>query len=159
MGPVASIALVVGGVLAGALLVSLGACSAGAPSAAPLFRDVPAPIGAPQARDVVAKRSRHVRVDLGGLRQPLTRLDLFPGGPPGPLTVVWDRTEQPSPDSRAWIGHARGEPESSVTLVVNEAERIVVGTIQLSRALYRIRYLGDGVHVIEEVDPGAFPKD
>ncbi|HEV8617483.1 MAG TPA: hypothetical protein VGU22_18475 [Methylomirabilota bacterium] len=105
------------------------------------------------------RRSRHVQVDLAGLGQPLTRLDLFPGSPPGALTVVWDRVEQPSPENRAWIGHARGVPESSVTLVVNEAERVVAGTIQLSGALYRIRYLGGGVHVIEEVDPGAFPKD
>jgi hypothetical protein len=153
-------ALVVAGLVAGGLLASLGAsCGGAAPAGARLLRDVAAPVSASARRDVAVKRSRYVEIDLGALRKPSTVLDLFPGGGPGAVTVVWDRIEQPSAESQAWIGHGRDVTADTITLVVNQAERVVAGTIRLAGTLYRIRYAGDGVHVIEELDPRAFPKD
>jgi hypothetical protein len=152
-------ALVVGGIFAGVLLASLGACSGAQPGGTTLFRDVAPPATASGRRDVAVKRSRFVEIDVTALRKPSSRLDLFPGGGPGAVTVVWDRVEQPSADSQAWIGHTRDGAAANVTLVVNPAERVVAGTIHLAGGLYRIRYAGDGVHVIEELDPRAFPKD
>jgi len=109
---------------------------------------------------VAVKRSRFVEIDLAALRKPSSRLDLFPDGPPGAVTVVWSRVEQPSAESQAWVGHpSEGEHAGSVTLVVNQAERVVVGTIHLAGGLYRIRYAGNGVHVIEELSSREFPKD
>lgn len=147
-----------GGLLAGVLLASLGACSGGTSAGAPLFRDVAPPAAAP-AVDRLVKRSRYVAIDVAALRQPSTCLDLFPGSAPGPLDVAWSQVDRPSPDTRAWTGEARGIANSTVMLVVNDAERVVVGTIRLGAALYRIRYVGNGIHVVQELDPGAFPKD
>jgi hypothetical protein len=153
--------LAVAGVLAGALLASSGACSGTQRGAGTtLFRDVPPPPSAAGRRDVAVKRARFVDIDVAALRQPSNRVDLFPGGPPGPVTVVWSRIEQPSAQSQAWIGHpSEGEHAGSVTLVVNQAERVVAGTIHLAGALYRIRYAGHGVHAIEELSSREFPKD
>jgi hypothetical protein len=153
-------ALAVAGVLAGALLASSGACSGTQRAGTTLFRDVPPPPSAASGRDVAVKRARFVDIDLAALRQPSSRLDLFPGGPPGPVTVLWSRIEQPSAQSQAWVGHpSEGEHAGSVTLVVNQAERVVAGTIHLAGALYRIRYAGHGVHAIEELSSREFPKD
>lgn len=153
-------ALAVAGVVAGALLASLGACRGAQPAGTTLFRDVAPPPSASGRRDVAVKRSRFVEIDLAALRKPSSRLDLFPDGPPGAVTVVWSRVEQPSAESQAWVGHpSEGEHAGSVTLVVNQAERVVVGTIHLAGGLYRIRYAGNGVHVIEELSSREFPKD
>jgi hypothetical protein len=152
-------AFVVAAVLAGALLASLGACSGVQPAGTTLFRDVAPPPSASGRPDPVVKRSRFVEIDLTALRKPSTRFDLFPGTPPGAVTVVWSRVEQPSAQSEAWVGHTGNEEVGSVTLVVNQAEGVVAATIHLAGGLYRIRYAGNGVHVIEELNSRAFPKD
>ena len=147
-----------GGLLAGVLLASLGACSGGTSGGAPLLRDVPPP-AASRPAELAVKRSRFVAIDLAALRRPSTCLDLFPGSAPGVLTVVWSDVQQPSPETRAWTGQAREIADSTVTLVVNDAERVVVGTIRVAAGLYRIRYVGTGIHVVQELDPRGFPKD
>jgi hypothetical protein len=152
-------ALVVAGVIAGALLASLGACRGAQPAGTTLFRDVAPPASASGRRDVAVKRSRFVEIDLTALRTPSTRLDLFPGGPPGAVTVVWSRVEQPSAENQAWIGHVSDGAQNNITLVVNQAERVVAATIHLAGGLYRIRYTGHGVHAIEELSSREFPKD
>src|SRR5688572_11892025 len=124
----------------GLLLVSIGACS-GAPAGGVSFlRDVAPPASASARRDAAVKRSRYVAIDLTALRKPSTHLDLFPGSSPGGVTVVWDRIERPAAVSHAWSGDARGAAEDTVTLVVNQAERVVAGTIRVSGPLCRIRY-------------------
>jgi hypothetical protein len=152
-------ALMAGRVLAGALLASLGSCGGVGPAGTILFRDVAPPASASGRGEVAVKRSRFVEIDVTALRKPSSRLDLFPGGGPGAVMVVWDRVEQLSADSQAWVGHTGDGTAADVTLVVNQAERVVAGTMHLAGGLYRIRYAGAGVHVIEELDPGAFPKD
>lgn len=152
-------AFVVAAVVAGTLMGAVGACG-GAPPGTTLFRDVGPPPSSSGRRDAVVKRFRFVEIDLTALRRPSTRLDLFPGGPPGAVTVVWSRVEQPSADNQAWVGHTgSGEQTGTVTLVVNQAERVVAATLHLAGGVYRIRYAGHGVHVIEELESRNFPKD
>jgi hypothetical protein len=153
-------ALVVAGVLAGALIASVAACRSAETAGTTLFRDVRSPPSSSARRDGVVKRSRFVEIDLTALRKPSTQLDLFPGAPPGAVIVVWSRVEQPSAENQAWIGHpGGGEQTGTITLVVNQAERVVAATIHLAGGLYRIRFVGNGVHVIEELDSRNFPKD
>jgi hypothetical protein len=53
-------------------------------------------------------------------------------------------------------GHIAGEERSSFTLVVEN--EVVVGNIRAGDAgWYQIRYLGDGAHVVHEVDSSQFP--
>jgi hypothetical protein len=153
-------AFVVAGVVAGALIGGVGACRGAPPAGTMLFRDVAPPPSSSGRRDAVVKRSRFVEIDLTALQKPSSRLDLFPGGPPGAVTVVWSRVEQPSAENQAWVGHPDGaEQTGTITLVVNRAERVVAATIHLAGGLYRIRYAGNGVHVIEELESRNFPKD
>lgn len=143
-----------------ALTVATGAQVHAAPK---LFHDVPAPPGFGVARamapDVVAKATRYVHLDLSALGDTHTTLNLFPASFGGTLTAVWDRVEETSPDSWAWIGKVSGVDDSEVALVINIAKGIAVGSIVMPGALYRIRYAGQSVHVVEEVDTQAFPED
>ena len=141
-----------------AVLASLGACSATPSAGTSLLRDASPPAAA-RAPQMAVRRARYVRVDPAAVRQPSTRLDLFPGGAPGAVTVVWTEVQSPSPQTRAWTGRVQEIADSTVTLVVNDTERIVTGTLRLGGALYRLRYAGDGVHVVEELDPRGFPRD
>ncbi|HEV8617482.1 MAG TPA: pre-peptidase C-terminal domain-containing protein [Methylomirabilota bacterium] len=129
----------------------------------PLFHDMSAPAGASvapsAAPDVFARNTRYVQLDLSALAQTRTTLNMFPGKGTGTLVAVWDRVEQISADTYAWIGHADGVDLSDVTLVVNTTEGIMAGSVTVPGALYRIRYAGQGAHAVEEVDADAFPDD
>jgi peptidyl-Asp metalloendopeptidase len=154
-------AVVVIGVMVVALTVAASAHAAAA--GARLFYDVPAPPGFGVARamapDVVARATRYVQFDLSALGDTHTTLNLFPATFGGTVTAVWDRVEETSPDTWAWIGTVDGVDDSEVTLVVNVAKNIAVGSVVMPRALYRIRYAGQSIHVVEEVDTAAFPED
>ena len=52
-----------------------------------------------------------------------------------------------------WIGHVEGVPESRVFLVVQDGR--LVGHITLPEARYGVRHAGDGLHVVNEIDPSA----
>ena len=153
--------VVVIGVIVVALTVAAGANAAAAGPR--LFHDVPAPPGFGVARamapDVVAKSTRYARFDLSALGDTHTTLNLFPAHYGGTLTAMWDRVEETSPDTWAWIGKVAGVDDSEVTIVVNVAKNIAVGSVVMPGALYRIRYAGQSIHVVEEVDSTAFPED
>jgi hypothetical protein len=139
--------------------IAAAAQQSAAGSAPGLFIDA-APGGTmAAASDAAARRVRYVQIDLGALSHPATALDLFPGAAPGVLTAVWDRVEPASPDTHVWVGHLQGVNLSSVTLAVNDVEGIVQGSITMPGGLYRVRYLGPGIHVVEEIDTSAFPED
>ena len=128
-----------------------------------LFHDVPAPAGVgvnrAMAADTVARDTRYVQLDLSALGDTRTTLNLFPGKIGGVLTAVWDRAEETSPDTWAWIGTLDGIDDSEVTIVLNTAKGIAVGSVVMPGAVYRIRYGGQGVHVVEDLDTTRFPDD
>jgi len=73
------------------------------------------------------------------------------------LNVVFDRIERRSQDGFTWFGHIQGTETSQVTLVVER--EVMVGNIRVRRALYQVRYVGDGTHVIYQINAQAFPPD
>jgi hypothetical protein len=56
-----------------------------------------------------------------------------------------------------WEGRAPGTPPGTATLVIDGA--LMVGTIRIGPDVYEIRYLGEGVHVVTDVDLSKFPRD
>ena len=106
-----------------------------------------------ESSDPTVIRSRLMRIDfdlLSGI-QPTQRvvLDLFEDTS---FLVVFDR----STNSHTWVGHIDGDPGGTFTLVVKQGglAAIIRGPGQ---GLYRIRSLGDGLGVIQEIDETKFP--
>lgn len=106
-------------------------------------------------------RSRFVEVDFGRLRG-------GPEGPPGKLTLnLFDDAVLTATVSRVepagsgsgfvWAGTIPAAASGEVTLVVGDG--IVTGNVRADGATYQIRFAGDGVHVVQQVDAGAFPAD
>jgi hypothetical protein len=73
------------------------------------------------------------------------------------LTAFLDRIESSSPDSFSWIGYLEGLENSHVILVVGKG--LLAGNITLLGAFYQIRYAGNGIHAVYEIDQSAFPPE
>ncbi|MEE8392258.1 MAG: M12 family metallo-peptidase, partial [Anaerolineae bacterium] len=73
------------------------------------------------------------------------------------FTAVLDHAESNPSGSLSWMGHLEGVEHGSAVLVVKD--RVMVGSIKMPGAFYQIRYVGDGVHAIHEMNPGAFPPE
>src|SRR5689334_20726137 len=126
---------------------------------APLFADAPdgSTSALPTGRAVT--RDRLVTVDLAQLGEPgqsggaggsaTLTLNLFPD-----VTLVAER-ERIEPTSSGqgfiWLGTVPGAAPSQVTLVVEDG--IVSGNVRVPRGSYQIRYAGNGLHAISELNP------
>ena len=121
---------------------------------------------------VTTLRSRSVRIDMGGLAAALA--NAAPEGarrrarrPPPPLTLnLFDDavfsvsvtgTAPTSSGGYSLAGRLDGVEFGSLVLVVNGD--VVAGTVQAPPATYTIRSVGDGVHVIREVDLSTLPLE
>jgi hypothetical protein len=108
------------------------------------------------ATDPTILRARFVKIDLPlllGTPRPL-ELNLFPDAC---FTALPERTESSAPNRTTWIGRLSGAPQSQVTLAV--VDRVVAGSIRAPGKLYQVRYVGNGVHAVVEVNQRAFPPD
>jgi hypothetical protein len=163
-------------VLLAALAIAFATAPASAAppgSAAPLFLDVgpqaTAPNGSATGPEVL--RQRLARVDLAALdaaadaatrsrgRAPTQAgaqllLNLFPGD--APITVA-DAIRSETASTLTWIGHLAGRADSQVTLTWGDG--VLTGHLWQGEAAYRVRYAGNGLHAIEELDPAAFPPE
>jgi hypothetical protein len=103
-----------------------------------------------------ARRQRRVTVDAGRVGPAVDRvtLNLFPD-----VCVIAhrERTTRPGGGALHWQGRVPGAEPGTVTLVVDDG--LMVGTIRLGPEVYEIRYAGEGVHVIIDVDATKFPRD
>ncbi len=112
-------------------------------------------------------RQRFVKVDLARLIIPPLRgkpdilhdpvgFNLFPG-----LQFdvqQYDMQRAGHGKTRVWTGRIVGSPRSSVTLAMTGS--IVAGKIRTEHGdLFDIRYAGNGVHAIRQIDVGAFPPE
>jgi hypothetical protein len=70
---------------------------------------------------------------------------------------VLDRWEDRSTTSFNWPGHIEGIPSSQVTLVVEDG--VMVGNIRVADSFFQIRYLGAGLHVVQQINESGFPPD
>jgi peptidyl-Asp metalloendopeptidase len=106
-------------------------------------------------------RQRPVVVDFGELKKDNRRLELplF-----GDTKVVLVRDEKESGPSGVfvWEGEVEGQPGSMAILATTK--KILFGDVMTrdskgSFGFYQIRYLGNGVHVLKEVDQSKFPEE
>lgn len=70
--------------------------------------------------------------------------------------VLEHATGEP-PTKFTWMGRVKGVPGSQVTLVVEDA--VMAASITVPGRVFQVRYLGNGVHAVVEIDQGAFPPD
>ena len=139
------------------------------PDAAPaaLFSPLKAQMKADAAfvRDRQVVRSRQVDIDLnlltGSADLPpdviatgrVISLNLFDN-----VTFIAeaDRVERTS-SGVTWVGRLRGIDLSQVVIIVNGD--VVVGNISMPAGRYHIRFVGNGVHEVQEIDQSLFPPD
>jgi len=134
------------------------------PSAPPkpseLFSDASAP-SAVATPDAIIIRTRFVRVNpdrVAEMEGPPTStkilsLNLFPDAT---YDAVPERVE-PNPNGFTWYGHSEGDAKSQVTLVFNQG--VLAGSIRVAGKFYQVRYVGDQVYAIREINPKALPPD
>ena len=68
-----------------------------------------------------------------------------------------NRVERRSETRFSWFGHIEGEENSQVILVVEDG--ILAGNITLYGHIYHVRFIGDGVHAVQEIDQSGFPDE
>ena len=73
------------------------------------------------------------------------------------LNTVLDRWEDRSTASFNWVGHIQDVPRSQVTLVVEDG--VMVGNIRVADSYFQIRYVGAGLHVVQQISESGFPPD
>jgi hypothetical protein len=73
------------------------------------------------------------------------------------FTAVLDQAESNRSGSLSWMGHLEGVEYGSVILVVKDG--VMVGSVNMLGAFYQVRYVGNGVHAIHEMDSAAFPVE
>ena len=72
-------------------------------------------------------------------------------------TALLDRIEYIPEHDFVWLGHLAGEPHSQVIFVVGDG--VLVGNIILPDASFQVRYAGNSVHAVSEIDQSAFPSE
>ena len=72
-------------------------------------------------------------------------------------TALLDRIEYIPGNDFTWLGYLEGEPYSQVIFVVGDG--VLVGNIIMPGASFQVRYAGNGVHAICEIDQSAFPPE
>ncbi|MGI9175177.1 MAG: hypothetical protein ACR2GR_07660 [Rhodothermales bacterium] len=108
-------------------------------------------------RDAIMLRQRTAEVDVRLLAREdaeTITLNLFDG-----TAYRANRTKllTRQADRFTWIGKAEGDAWSSVVMVVERGE--VTAHISAHGKTYQVSAVGDGLHVVWEVDPAAFPEN
>jgi hypothetical protein len=150
--------------LLSALLVVPPALGPGGSQAPALFDDAAPPAGPGVPSDPAIFRARFVTVRFALLAGPpgsapgaAETLDLnpFPGVA---LTAVRDDVVPTSSGQGfVWLGHVLGPEPNRVALVVEDG--VMAGNVRAGSAFYQVRYAGEGVHLVYEIDPRAFGPD
>ena len=132
----------------------------------PLFDSTPALKRAPE-RELGTLRAQPVGVDFDALRASMEAWTEDPSSASAALELnlfpdlshvaVLDRVAFEWETNVVWIGHLEGVDDSLVVLVVGDG--VAVGTIRWKDRAFRLRYLPQGAHVVEEVDLTAFPAE
>jgi hypothetical protein len=145
-----------------ALLVALAVAQVPAQDDVGIFTEVPAPAGA-QAIGPLALRERWVTIDVDSIRGALPQelggtsttksldLNLFPGTR---MVAVLGKAEATS-RGYVWDGTIEGVPG---TATISVADGVIAANVSVDGAVYEIRHVSNGVHVIRQVDTSAFPS-
>jgi hypothetical protein len=146
--------------------MTLASCAVPRSCAGGIFTDTTRQGSVDPGSHRTVRRLRRVEVDVGrifpgGERPSAARsadrltLNLFPDVC---LIATRERATDLRPGKVQWQGRVQGAAGGHVILVVDDAGPMV-GTIRMDREVYEIRYLGDGVHAITDLDPSAFPRE
>ena len=113
--------------------------------------------------DRAVLRSRRIRIDLLTLQDSTKNqkilLPLFQGQS---VVLVRERQETPRPKTLLWYGAVDGQPGSSA--ILSSVADALAGDIVTRDGrgrfrFYQIRFLGDGVHVLNEIDQRLLPPE
>jgi len=147
-------------------LLVLQACTSIVQSSEGLFITVDAPPGVTAPSGPTIMRTRYVDIqfallegmddisDSGSGGMSTVQLNLFDDAI---YQVVFDQVEFNSPEGYTWLGHLEGVENSQVTLVVEN--KVMSGNITLPEAFYQVRYVGEGVHAVYQIDQSAYPPE
>lgn len=148
----------------GLLLCLMMVGNAWAKNGVPLFVTVSGVNKAALSSDPTVKRSRLVGINVKGLSsddEPTTglsigknllTLNLFDD-----VTVTASKTHaKPNfSGSKSWVGRVKGKDKGEVILVSKDG--VLTGNIRVGKTLYQVRYVGNGVHAVYEIDQTKFP--
>jgi hypothetical protein len=106
-------------------------------------------------------RQRNVVVDFAVLKGPRNQrltLPLFERE----MVLVRDRQEEPRKNALIWYGHVAEQSGSAV--VLSNVKEALAGDVMTRDqtgkfGFYQIRYIGNGVHVLNQIDQSKFPPD
>jgi len=73
-------------------------------------------------------------------------------------TAVLLDVQQNASGSQTWTGYLAESDFGSVTLVINP-DGVVAGSVNLPGGMYKIRYAGNGVHAVVQIDETQLPPD
>jgi hypothetical protein len=73
------------------------------------------------------------------------------------LIAIKDRLERRSEGRYTWFGEIAGVQIGQAILVVEEG--VMAGNITVNGQLYQVRSVGEGIHIIREIDQSAFPDE
>jgi hypothetical protein len=114
-----------------------------------------------QVDDPTIIRTRFVRPDFRLLMgtEPLPDVGVLPLNlfDDAVFMGIIERVEENRSGSTTWTGRLDGIALSSFTLATRDG--IMMGTVKIPGAFYRIGYLQAGVHVVHQMDEGAFPPE
>jgi len=142
------------------------AALAGDESSGGLFSDSSTAGSLDFSKDAIVMRARYVniRFDLLDPVNPapgawlhkgdVLLLNLFENAA---FSAVLDRAIANSDNSYIWVGHLEGIELSNVTLSVENG--IMSGNVVFPGGFYAIRYAGNGVHAIKQMNEAAFPPE
>ena len=72
-------------------------------------------------------------------------------------TAILERVEFNPGSDYTWLGRLQGDPWGQVILVVGDGA--LVGNITTQSGFFKVRYAGNGVHAVSEIDRSAFPPE
>lgn len=81
-------------------------------------------------------------------------LNLFPDAI---FLGIIDQVQLNRSGSTTWVGSLVDIPFSNFSLVARDGK--MVGTVKMPGGFYRIGYLQNGVHIVQELDEGAYPPE
>lgn len=83
------------------------------------------------------------------------RLNLFEDAD---FMAVIDRVEEKPDIGFTWVGHVEGYEMSDVVLTVSGGD-LMMGVVTVEDKNYQVKYVGGGLHAINEIDQSGYPAD
>ena len=128
----------------------------------PLTIEPDLPLKSPPA---TAARQRLVWINLDQLKPPAEAPAQEVGLEPVHLNLFDDvsfmarlnPSESTTSGGSLWVGTIDGFPHSEVTLVLKEG--VLSGNITIPGAFYQVRFVGDNIHAVREIDQRVFPPE